>query len=58
MAYKQGPGRKFSFERDILEKYVSQKEMSAFICDEYFIDIGIPDDFKRAQSETPEKIHL
>ncbi len=52
------PGRKFSFEIDILEKYVSQKEMKAFICDEYFIDIGIPADFKRAQSEIPEKIHL
>lgn len=50
---KRAPGRKFSFESDILEKYVSQKEMKAFICDKYFIDIGIPADFKRAQTEIP-----
>jgi len=49
----RAPGHKFSFEKDILEKYVSEGEMSAFICDEYFIDIGIPDDFKRAQIEIP-----
>ncbi len=54
----RSPGRKFSFERDVLEKYVSQKEMKAFICDNYFIDIGIPSDYQRAQSEIPERLPL
>ena len=49
----RAPGKKFSLENDILEKYVSEGQMSAFICNEYFIDIGIPVDFKRAQTEIP-----
>ncbi|MDX9930596.1 MAG: nucleotidyltransferase family protein [Bacteroidales bacterium] len=54
----RAPGIKFSFEKDILEKYVSQKEIAAFICDNYFIDIGIPADFRRAQTEIPQKLPL
>ena len=50
----RAPGRKFSLESDILERFVSQKEMKAFTCDNYFIDIGIPADFTRAQTEIPE----
>ena len=42
---------KFSFEKDYLEKYVSDKKMYGLVQDEYFIDIGIPEDYKRAQSE-------
>jgi D-glycero-alpha-D-manno-heptose 1-phosphate guanylyltransferase len=44
----------FSFERNVLEKYVGEGEMSAFISDTYFIDIGIPSDYARAQTEVPE----
>ena len=41
----------FSFERDYLEAYYKKRRMYGVIQDEYFIDIGIPDDYMRAQSE-------
>lgn len=41
----------FSFEKDILEKQVDQNRIFGFISDAYFIDIGIPEDLKRAQHE-------
>lgn len=47
---------KFSFEKDLLEKYHSQKSFYGFSFDKYFIDIGIPEDYERAQKEIPEKI--
>jgi D-glycero-alpha-D-manno-heptose 1-phosphate guanylyltransferase len=49
----RAPGIKFSFENEILERYVEEGDISAFICDKYFIDIGIPADWARAQSEVP-----
>lgn len=42
---------KFSFEKDYLEKYYSSNKMTGLIQDYYFIDIGIPEDFKRAGIE-------
>ncbi|MES2431715.1 MAG: nucleotidyltransferase family protein [Bacteroidota bacterium] len=42
---------KFSFEKDYLEKYFTEREMYGSIQDQYFIDIGIPEDFARAQVE-------
>jgi D-glycero-alpha-D-manno-heptose 1-phosphate guanylyltransferase len=47
---------KFSFERDYLEKNVKndKNESTKFygiIQDAYFIDIGIPEDYERAQKE-------
>ncbi|MEO7923149.1 MAG: HAD-IIIA family hydrolase [Chitinophagaceae bacterium] len=42
---------KFSFEKDYLEKLFRERRIYGFIQDEYFIDIGIPEDFNRAQSE-------
>jgi D-glycero-alpha-D-manno-heptose 1-phosphate guanylyltransferase len=42
---------KFSFEKDYLEKYYNQRKMYGNIQDEYFIDIGIPEDYQRAQIE-------
>jgi len=42
---------KFSFEKEYLEKYYSGKKIVGYIQDEYFIDIGIPADFARAQEE-------
>jgi D-glycero-alpha-D-manno-heptose 1-phosphate guanylyltransferase len=44
-------GRKFSFEKDYLEKYVEQHKIFGIAQDEYFIDIGIPEDYERAQIE-------
>ncbi len=42
---------KSSFEKDYLEKFVGKRKMYGLVQEEYFIDIGIPEDFKRAQSE-------
>jgi len=39
---------KFSFEKDYLEAFYSEKKFFATIQDEYFIDIGIPEDYSRA----------
>lgn len=44
---------KFSFEADVLQRYCSELKPRAFVTDGYFIDIGIPEDFDRAQRELP-----
>lgn len=45
------PHEKFSFERDVLEKSFAHGRVCAFISDGYFIDIGVPEDYARAQVE-------
>ncbi len=47
----KGLPSKFSFEKDYLEKEFTHGAISALQQDEYFIDIGIPADFKQAQSD-------
>lgn len=42
---------KFSFEKDYLEALYTKRRMYGVIQDEYFIDIGIPEDYARAQRE-------
>lgn len=42
---------KFSFETDYLQTFYQKVKMFALIQDKYFIDIGIPEDFERAQTE-------
>ena len=44
---------KFSLEKDFFEKYVSTVRMHGKVFDGYFIDIGIPEDFCRAQLGLP-----
>lgn len=39
---------KFSFEKDIMEAHVSSLKIYGFEQDNYFIDIGIPNDFDKA----------
>lgn len=39
----------FSFERDFVQLYLSDLKPFAYISSGYFIDIGIPEDFLRAQ---------
>lgn len=46
---------KFSFEKDYLEKYVNRHRMFGLIQEGYFIDIGIPEDYERAQTELARK---
>ncbi len=42
---------KFSFEKDFLEQYYLQGKILGIVQDNYFIDIGIPGDYKRVQEE-------
>ena len=42
---------KFSFEKDLMEKYYTQESFYGMPSDGYFIDIGIPEDYARAQQE-------
>jgi D-glycero-alpha-D-manno-heptose 1-phosphate guanylyltransferase len=44
------PG-KFSFEKDYLEKFYSNRKIYGLIQNGYFIDIGTPEDYARAQQE-------
>jgi D-glycero-alpha-D-manno-heptose 1-phosphate guanylyltransferase len=44
------PG-KFSFEKDYLESFTNVKNFYGDAQDRYFIDIGIPEDYQRAQEE-------
>jgi D-glycero-alpha-D-manno-heptose 1-phosphate guanylyltransferase len=42
---------KFSFEKDYLEKFCALRNFNSIVDDSYFIDIGIPEDYRRAQRE-------
>ena len=42
---------KFSFEKDYLERFISEKKFYGYKSDSYFIDIGIPADYARAQDD-------
>ena len=42
---------KFSFETDYLQVFYNQRRIFGLIQDGYFIDIGIPEDYTRAQTE-------
>ncbi len=41
----------FSFEKDYLEKFTHSRPFFGLVQDTYFIDIGIPEDYERAQNE-------
>ena len=41
----------FSFEKDFLLHHINQLHPDAFIVDDYFIDIGVPEDYARAVRE-------
>ena len=45
---------KFSLEKDCFENLVHKKIFYGVICKQYFIDIGIPEDYKTAQDEFKE----
>jgi len=50
---------KFSFEKDYLGKYYALKKISGIIQEGYFIDIGVPEDYQRAQEELKQiPLHL
>lgn len=41
---------RFSFEADLLERYVAELRMYAYESDASFIDIGVPEDYRLAQA--------
>lgn len=43
----------FSFEEDFILPYLSSLRPHYFMAKDYFIDIGIPDDYNRAKRELP-----
>ena len=43
--------QKFSFEKDLLERYTTNLKMYGCLLEGYFIDIGIPMDYAKAQLE-------
>lgn len=43
--------QKFSFEKELMEQHYGEDAFYAFVSDGYFIDIGIPEDYARAQVE-------
>lgn len=46
----------FSFETDFLQRHCLTLQPRAYVSDAYFIDIGVPEDFDRAQRELPERV--
>jgi D-glycero-alpha-D-manno-heptose 1-phosphate guanylyltransferase len=44
-----------SFEKEVLPNLVSSGTVFGFRTSGYFLDIGVPDDFERAQIELPER---
>jgi D-glycero-alpha-D-manno-heptose 1-phosphate guanylyltransferase len=44
-------GAKFSFETDVMQQRFADSYFHGALCDEYFIDIGIPEDFAKANVE-------
>jgi D-glycero-alpha-D-manno-heptose 1-phosphate guanylyltransferase len=47
-------GNVYSFEKDILEKVVPGEKVAYYISDNYFIDMGVPEDYIKASEELPE----
>ncbi len=43
--------KQFSLEKDCLEKMVDSHPFYGVICKQYFLDIGIPDDYLKAQDD-------
>ena len=43
--------KKFSFEKEVFENYDAQLKFSGKVFDGYFIDIGIPEDYEKAQHD-------
>ncbi len=51
-------GERFSFENDYLNKEVKREKIYGYKTNGYFIDIGIPEDYRRAEQELAKHINL
>ena len=47
---------KFSFETDYLGRYVSEHKFFGFVSSSYFIDIGVPEDYQKVQTDFKTRI--
>ena len=47
----------FSFESDYLPSAINSTQFFSYECDSYFIDIGIPEDYQRAQMELASNLN-
>lgn len=43
--------KRFSIEQDLFEQYVQSLAIKAYLSEDYFIDIGIPEDYAKAQED-------
>jgi len=43
--------QQFSFEKDYLKEYIGTEKLMGLVQDKYFIDIGIPADLAKANSD-------
>jgi len=50
-------GNQFSFERDFIQKIAKKINVFSYISNDYFIDIGIPEDYAIAKKELPCRVH-
>ena len=48
---------KFSFEKDLMELYCSKQKFLGVAFNDYFVDIGIPEDYERAKNELEKFTH-
>lgn len=48
---KTESGKNFSIEKDFFEKQLKALSVKGFVYNGYFIDIGIPEDYKKAQHD-------
>lgn len=49
---------KFSFENEILENKTDELKLIPYISDDYFIDIGIPEDYYKAVNDLPNLFQI
>jgi D-glycero-alpha-D-manno-heptose 1-phosphate guanylyltransferase len=47
--------RQVSLENEVFPLLLQKKRLFGFVTDGFFLDIGVPDDFRRAQSELPKR---
>lgn len=47
--------KKFSLEKDFFEVYMDKLNIRAFLSNDYFIDIGIPEDYDKIQRDLSKK---
>ena len=47
--------KRFSIEKDFFEKYMDKLNIKPFLSEDYFIDIGIPEDYEKAQHDFIKK---